>query len=152
MAKKGRAQAPRDRKRPYFPKPPCTPEPPKRPPPPRPPSSGCGTGPDPAKVIRKIFPKGVDREVDEAERVPDRRADHDLLVDGIDGEQHHQGDERDGEGDRGARNAEGAAVGTRDVRKAQPKGDERDHLQRVGDHGTEHRHVEEHRADRVAQY
>ena len=58
MAKNRRAQAPRDRKRPYsFPKPPCTPSPPKMPPPPRPPSSGCGTGPDPSKVLKKLFGK-----------------------------------------------------------------------------------------------
>ena len=53
MAKSGRQHAPRDRKRgPVgFPKPPCTPSPPRHPPAPRPPDSGCGTGPDPRKLL-----------------------------------------------------------------------------------------------------
>ena len=58
MAKSNRQHAPRDRKRPFaIPKPPCTPEPPHVPPPPRPSDSGCGTGPDPRRVLDKITRK-----------------------------------------------------------------------------------------------
>lgn len=58
MAKSGRGRAPRDRKRPYrFPRPPCTPEPPKVPEPPRPADPGCGTGPDPRKLLERLKKK-----------------------------------------------------------------------------------------------
>ena len=59
MGKNRRGQAPRDRKRGMkFPTPPCTPKPPGPPPAPRPPGSGCGTGPDPKKALKKILKKG----------------------------------------------------------------------------------------------
>jgi len=58
MAKSNRQNAPRNRRRPYaLPKPPCTPEPPRPPGPPKLPDPGCGTGPDPRKVLKKIFKK-----------------------------------------------------------------------------------------------
>jgi len=58
MAKSGREHAPRDRKRSGgFPKPPCTPSPPRHPPPPRPPDPGCGTGPDPRKLLDHLRKK-----------------------------------------------------------------------------------------------
>lgn len=56
MAKNRRQRAPRDRKRPFgieVPRPPGPPEPPKPPPPPSPPGPGCGTGPDPLKLLKK---------------------------------------------------------------------------------------------------
>jgi hypothetical protein len=60
MAKNRRPQAPRDRARPFalrIPQPPCTPSPPKVPPPPSPPGPGCGTGPDPFKILKKGLEK-----------------------------------------------------------------------------------------------
>jgi hypothetical protein len=58
MAKNRRQHAPRDRKRGLqFPKPPCTPKPPGPPPPVQPPGPGCGTGPDPKKILKRVGKK-----------------------------------------------------------------------------------------------
>jgi hypothetical protein len=56
MAKSGRGNAPRDRKRGglAFPKPPCEPTPPRHPGPPVPPGPGETTYPDPRKLIERL--------------------------------------------------------------------------------------------------
>lgn len=58
MAKSGRGNAPRDRKRGLqFPKPPCDPTPPRQPPPPRPPGPGDVSLPDPRKLLERLRKK-----------------------------------------------------------------------------------------------
>jgi hypothetical protein len=60
MAKSGRGQAPRDRKRGgfAFPKPPCEPTPPRHPGPPRPPGPGERAHPDPRRLLERLRKKG----------------------------------------------------------------------------------------------
>lgn len=57
MAKSGRQNAPRDRKRPYFPPPPCQPTPPRHPDPPRPSGPGDSSFPDPRKLLDALTRK-----------------------------------------------------------------------------------------------
>jgi hypothetical protein len=59
MARSNRQNQPRNRQRPYakLPEPPRTPKPPKPPGPPKLPDPGCGTGPDPRKILKRISRK-----------------------------------------------------------------------------------------------
>jgi hypothetical protein len=59
MAKSGRGQAPRDRKRGGlgFPKPPCEPTPPRHPPPPRPAGPSESANPDLQKLLERLRKK-----------------------------------------------------------------------------------------------
>lgn len=58
MGRSRRERAPRNRKRPWIhPEPPCTPGPPRPPRAPRPSGPGCGTGPEPLRLLEKLLKK-----------------------------------------------------------------------------------------------